>query len=88
MEEVAEGVKRAGGVPLDPAALPEASEGYCTIVDRRDAIAAALGAARPGDTVLLAGKGHETYQIIGAQRHRFDDREEARSVIANRGGAA
>jgi UDP-N-acetylmuramoyl-L-alanyl-D-glutamate--2,6-diaminopimelate ligase len=88
LEEVAEGAKQAGGVRLDPAALPEASKGFCAIVDRRDAIAAALRAARPGDTVLLAGKGHETYQIIGAQRHRFDDREEARNVIANRGGAA
>ncbi len=43
--------------------------------DRREAIAAALEAARPGDTVLLAGKGHETYQVIGTEKVPFDERE-------------
>jgi UDP-N-acetylmuramoyl-L-alanyl-D-glutamate--2,6-diaminopimelate ligase len=43
----------------------------------------AIGAARAGDTVLLAGKGHETHQIIGSERTHFDDREEARAAIAN-----
>ena len=44
--------------------------------DRAAAIAAALNSAIPGDTVLIAGKGHETYQIIGETRIHFDDREE------------
>lgn len=43
--------------------------------DRRSAIALALNMARPGDTVLLAGKGHETYQEIGGVRHHLDERE-------------
>jgi UDP-N-acetylmuramoyl-L-alanyl-D-glutamate--2,6-diaminopimelate ligase len=43
--------------------------------DRREAIAAALRVAAPGDTVLLAGKGHETYQVIGAEKVPFDERE-------------
>ena len=43
----------------------------------------AASLARPGDTVLLAGKGHETHQIIGSDRLHFDDREEARAAIAN-----
>ncbi|MGN8875830.1 UDP-N-acetylmuramoyl-L-alanyl-D-glutamate--2,6-diaminopimelate ligase [Pseudoflavonifractor sp. HCP28S3_F10] len=43
--------------------------------DRRAAIALALNMARPGDTVLLAGKGHETYQEIGGVRHHLDERE-------------
>ncbi|HEX7380437.1 MAG TPA: UDP-N-acetylmuramoyl-L-alanyl-D-glutamate--2,6-diaminopimelate ligase [Pirellulales bacterium] len=47
------------------------------VVDRRDAIVWALEEARPGDCVLIAGKGHETYQIIGDQRFSFDDREVA-----------
>jgi UDP-N-acetylmuramoyl-L-alanyl-D-glutamate--2,6-diaminopimelate ligase len=42
--------------------------------DRRAAIASALRSARPGDAVLVAGKGHEDYQIIGAQRLAFSDR--------------
>ncbi|HEX5632145.1 MAG TPA: cyanophycin synthetase, partial [Gemmatimonadales bacterium] len=51
------------------------------IVDRREAIRAALDAARPGDTVLLAGKGHETYQIIGTVKQPFDEREIVRGVV-------
>lgn len=43
--------------------------------DRRKAIAVAIAAARPGDTVLLAGKGHETYQVIGTEKVPFDERE-------------
>lgn len=54
------------------------AEGRYTVEpDRGRAIAAALDAAVPGDTVLIAGKGHETYQIIGKNRIHFDDREEA-----------
>jgi len=45
------------------------------IADRRVAIAAALGEARAGDTLLLAGKGHETYQVIGTEKQPFDERE-------------
>ncbi|ARA93735.1 UDP-N-acetylmuramoyl-L-alanyl-D-glutamate--2,6-diaminopimelate ligase [Rhodothermaceae bacterium RA] len=48
------------------------------IVDRREAIRAAAAGVRPGDVVLIAGKGHEPYQIIGTDRIPFDDREEAR----------
>lgn len=52
------------------------------IPDRRAAIRAALVEARPGDLVLIAGKGHEDYQIIGTTRHRFDDREVVRELLA------
>ncbi len=51
------------------------------IPDRREAIAFALRAARPGDTVLIAGKGHETVQIIGNTAAPFDDREVARDLL-------
>ncbi len=44
-------------------------------VDRREAIAMALTSAGPGDTVLLAGKGHETYQVVGTEKLPFDERE-------------
>jgi UDP-N-acetylmuramoyl-L-alanyl-D-glutamate--2,6-diaminopimelate ligase len=55
-------------------------------VDRERAIALALELAQPGDTVLIAGKGHETVQIIGRERRPFDDREVVRRRLRLRGG--
>jgi UDP-N-acetylmuramoyl-L-alanyl-D-glutamate--2,6-diaminopimelate ligase len=57
----------------------------CVILDRRAAIAAAIAAARPEDVVVVAGKGHETYQEIQGTRHPFDDVEVARVTLG--GGA-
>jgi UDP-N-acetylmuramoyl-L-alanyl-D-glutamate--2,6-diaminopimelate ligase len=54
---------------------------YRVIVDRRDAIRAALAEGRDGDTVLIAGKGHETYQIVGTETHPFDDRVVAKELL-------
>lgn len=54
---------------------------YCMIADRRAAIEAAIREARAGDMVLIAGKGHEDYQILGTTKHHFDDREVAREAI-------
>jgi len=53
------------------------------IVDRRSAIARALEQAASGDTVLLAGKGHETYQVIGTTKHPFDERVIVRDLGAS-----
>ena len=50
-------------------------------IDRRAAIALAIGEAQPGDVVVIAGKGHETYQIIGAVTRPFDDREVAAEIL-------
>jgi UDP-N-acetylmuramoyl-L-alanyl-D-glutamate--2,6-diaminopimelate ligase len=50
------------------------------IADRREAIQQALEAARPGDTVLLAGKGHETYQVVGTSKLPFDERDIVREL--------
>lgn len=49
--------------------------------DRRTAIEKAVEMASPGDVVLIAGKGHETYQIVGAVSHDFDDRLVARDAL-------
>jgi UDP-N-acetylmuramoyl-L-alanyl-D-glutamate--2,6-diaminopimelate ligase len=49
--------------------------------DRRRAIELAIGMAKKGDCVLLAGKGHETYQILRDRTIHFDDREVAREVL-------
>ena len=52
------------------------------IADRRTAIARALEIARPGDLVLLAGKGHERYQLVGSERRPFDERTVVRELLA------
>ena len=60
---------------------------YAVLPDRRGAIELALAIAQPEDTVVIAGKGHEDYQIVGRERLPFDDREEARRALARRGPA-
>jgi UDP-N-acetylmuramoyl-L-alanyl-D-glutamate--2,6-diaminopimelate ligase len=57
-------------------------------VDRAEAIRWALGEAREGDCVLIAGKGHEDYQIIGQRREHFDDREFARTWLYEKAAVA
>ena len=54
---------------------------YEVIVDRRSAIRRAIALAKPGDIVLIAGKGHEDYQILKDRTIHFDDREEARKAL-------
>jgi UDP-N-acetylmuramoyl-L-alanyl-D-glutamate--2,6-diaminopimelate ligase len=54
---------------------------YAVEPDRRDAIRVALAAAKRGDTVVIAGKGHETYQTIGTVSQPFDDRVVARELL-------
>lgn len=56
---------------------------YICIVDRREAIAYALTHAQPGDVIILAGKGHETYQILKDRTIHFDEREVVAEVLAN-----
>ncbi len=60
--------------------------GYFEVIeDRKAAIARALALARPGDTIAIAGKGHENVQIIGDRRLPFDDRETVRGLLAGAG---
>ncbi len=54
---------------------------YLVILDRAEAIERAIALAEPGDLVLIAGKGHEDYQILGTRRIHFDDREIARKIL-------
>ena len=55
------------------------------ITDRREAIKTAIRMAKPGSVVLVAGKGHEPYQEVNGVRHHFDDREEVKRELENRG---
>jgi len=72
LQDVEPGLKRAGGVE---------GKTYRMIPDRREALRFALEMAKPGDTVLLAGKGHEAYQIVGNESLPFDDRAVARELL-------
>ncbi|MDJ0799503.1 MAG: UDP-N-acetylmuramoyl-L-alanyl-D-glutamate--2,6-diaminopimelate ligase [Calothrix sp. MO_167.B12] len=54
------------------------------ICDRSQAIQEAIAQAQPGDGILIAGKGHEDYQILGTEKIHFDDREQARAALSNR----
>lgn len=69
--DVVEGVRAAG------------LQNYNILPDRGEAIAAAIAEARPGDVVLIAGKGHETTQILRDRTTPFDDREAARAALRN-----
>ena len=66
------GMRRAGR---------EKGKDYTVIVSREEAIAHAIGLASAGDLVMIAGKGHEDYQILGTERIHFDDREIARRIL-------
>ena len=81
LEAIEAGIRRAGMPTLGrPAA---SGRGYLVEPDRRAAIALATGLARSGDLVLVAGKGHEDYQIVGHEKRHLDDREEVRRALGN-----
>ena len=59
----------------------ETAAGYSVTADRRSAITRAVMLARPGDIIVVAGKGHETYQIVGNRKKHFDDREVLKELL-------
>ncbi|HET9754673.1 MAG TPA: UDP-N-acetylmuramoyl-L-alanyl-D-glutamate--2,6-diaminopimelate ligase [Myxococcales bacterium] len=81
LAEIEPGLASAGKSRLDPRHARMGMSGYCVVPDRREAIELALRSARPGDAVLIAGKGHEDYQIVGTEKRHLDDREEVRRVL-------
>jgi UDP-N-acetylmuramoyl-L-alanyl-D-glutamate--2,6-diaminopimelate ligase len=95
LDEVESGIRRTnmtkrsvtspGSQTPNPKA--ETETGYYVEADRRAAIGLAIHLARPGDLILIAGKGHEDYQILGTHKIHFDDREVARDESERRAGA-
>lgn len=84
INQILKGVRGAKSRCYLPADLRNSfkDKGYVVEADRQRAIRLAIRASKPTDTVLIAGKGHETYQILGTNRIAFDDREEARKALA------
>jgi UDP-N-acetylmuramoyl-L-alanyl-D-glutamate--2,6-diaminopimelate ligase len=79
--EIEPGLRKSGKTAIDPRHARSGVDGYCIVPDRREAIDLALRCAGLGDAVVIAGKGHEDYQIVGTQKRPFDDRSEARRVL-------
>jgi UDP-N-acetylmuramoyl-L-alanyl-D-glutamate--2,6-diaminopimelate ligase len=83
VQEIEAGVRKAGLPRVDdPGGAPGLVSGYLVEADRREAIRKAVRLASGKDLVLIAGKGHEDYQIVGETRRHFDDREEAASAAS------
>lgn len=82
LRDVEEGLRSLARV--EPEALGPASGCYAIVRDRREAIERAIAIAGDEDTVVLAGKGHEDYQIVGREKLPFDDRQEARRALDRR----
>jgi UDP-N-acetylmuramoyl-L-alanyl-D-glutamate--2,6-diaminopimelate ligase len=86
IQEIEGGFTSQGGALIERETFKGGIEktGYLKIEDRREAITLAIAAARPGDIILIAGKGHENYQILGDRRIPFDDREEVKKALQKR----
>jgi len=82
--EVEAGLSAAGLRRIAPQ-VAGSRPGYLVEPDRRGAIALGLDLAAPGDVVLIAGKGHEDYQLVAGRRLDFDDRAVVRALVAERG---
>jgi UDP-N-acetylmuramoyl-L-alanyl-D-glutamate--2,6-diaminopimelate ligase len=86
IEEIEKGMAKTGAKKLSPedARRDPKVSGYLVLPDRKEAIQWAIQAAQEGDLILIAGKGHEDYQIIGERKIHFDDREEAAAALKTR----
>lgn len=83
LDDVRQGLKRVHAREWTPAEAAAGQGRGCVVIpDRREAIRFAVAQLRPGDLLLVAGKGHEDYQILGTKRIHFDDREELRAALA------
>ncbi len=99
--EIEEGIEKTGLKKFSlsdsglPNSIPKSKirnlkfvRGYWVEPDRRKAIGLAVELANPDDLVLIAGKGHEDYQILGTEKIHFDDREVASEELSRKRGSA
>jgi UDP-N-acetylmuramoyl-L-alanyl-D-glutamate--2,6-diaminopimelate ligase len=84
ISQVTPGLEKAGMRRISAGKAKSGEKGYLVDVDRRGAIEAAIGLATADDVVLVAGKGHEAYQIVGTEKRVFDDRDAATKALASR----
>ncbi len=86
IDEIVEGVRQVSKLHYTRNCLEDGfhGKGYGIVADRREAIGLSVRTSRAGDTILIAGKGHEPYQVIGREKLPFDDRLEARSAVKDR----
>ena len=87
-ERIIEEIRRGLSPTAEPGAPPRPGTAFTAIVDRRQAIEHAVRRAEPDDLVIIAGKGHEKYQVIGDRTLPFDDVEVARAALAQRRSAS
>ena len=88
LDDVKEGLRRVYRKEWTPEQARKATERGCLVIpDRREAINFAVSLLQAGDLLLVAGKGHEDYQILGTQKVHFDDREEIRQALGAGGDA-
>ena len=81
IRDIEAGLEELGWPRLSQSAARRGERGYLVMPDRREAIRLAISLANKPDAVLVAGKGHEDYQIWGENRIHFDDREEVLEAL-------
>lgn len=84
INEIESGVRQIHPNRLSEAEARQGECGYLVVPDRRQAIRFAVSLLATGDLLLVAGKGHEDYQIIGKEKFHFDDREELRAALLSK----
>ncbi|QRN99890.1 UDP-N-acetylmuramoyl-L-alanyl-D-glutamate--2,6-diaminopimelate ligase [Archangium violaceum] len=84
ISQVTPGLEKGGLRRISAGKAKSGEKGYLVDADRKAAIETAISLAKEDDVVLIAGKGHETYQIVGTEKRAFDDREVAARALAIR----
>lgn len=83
LEQLRQGALESNYVEVNEDKAINGENGFIVVPERRDAIAFAAKLAQKGDLLLVAGKGHEDYQILGTEKIHFDDREELRRILVD-----
>jgi UDP-N-acetylmuramoyl-L-alanyl-D-glutamate--2,6-diaminopimelate ligase len=85
ISQVTPGLEKGGLRRISVGKAKSGEKGYLVEADRRAAIEQAVGLAKEEDVVLIAGKGHETYQMVEGEKRPFDDRQVAARALGTRG---